>query len=106
MSRLYLITPALRPGDAFADSWNFGPAEVDTRTVGELADALASRWGSGSAWTTDAADHPHEASYLKVDASKARQRLGWAPRLDLDTALDWVVEWHRTRQAGGDAEPC
>ena len=29
-------------------------------------------------------------------------RLGWAPRLRLDEALAWTVEWHR-RLAAGEA---
>ena len=33
---------------------------------------------------------------LRVDAAKARHRLGWAPRLPLDEALGWTVEWFKT----------
>ena len=36
--------------------------------------------------STDDAEHPHEAGLLQVDASKARARLGWRPRLSLDEA--------------------
>ena len=31
---------------------------------------------------------------LKLDSSKAREKLGWAPRWDLLTALNKTVEWH------------
>ena len=36
---------------------------------------------------------PTRPGLLKLDASKARNLLGWRPRLDLGTALDWIVEW-------------
>ena len=36
----------------------------------------------------NAATHPHEANFLKLDISKARQRLRLAPALALETALD------------------
>ena len=33
--------------------------------------------------------------YLKLDSSKANRILGWQPRLNLDVALQWIVEWYR-----------
>jgi CDP-glucose 4,6-dehydratase len=46
-------------------------------------------------------DSPHEASYLRLDASRARHDLHWMPRLSLDAALDWLVEWYRTCESSG-----
>jgi CDP-glucose 4,6-dehydratase len=80
---------------AFADAWNFGPNEHDVRPVRAIADALAARWGGGAHWKQDESPHPHEAMTLKLDSTRARTRLGWSPRLSLDAALDWIVEWHR-----------
>jgi CDP-glucose 4,6-dehydratase len=44
-----------------------------------------------------------EATYLKVDASKARARLSWDRRLRIDAALDWTVRWYRQQLDGADA---
>ncbi len=41
----------------------------------------------------DASAQPHESAYLKLDCSKARQRLGWCPRWSLDQALESVAQW-------------
>src|SRR5205807_1036967 len=68
---------------ALAGGWNFGPAEEDAVSVGRLADELAARWGAGAGWTADAGPHPHEARWLELDCAKARERLGWAPKLPL-----------------------
>ncbi len=89
-----LLAEWLVDDPAFADAWNFGPHEHDVRSVGEIADALAARWGAGAHWKQDESTHPHEAQTLKLDSTRARTRLGWTPRLSLDTALDWIVEWH------------
>ena len=43
---------------------------------------------AGCAGSTTPGEHPHEAHYLKVDSSRARARLGWAPRWDLERALE------------------
>lgn len=88
---------------AHAEGWNFGPADGDARPVSWVVSRVVERWGDGASWVLDGGDHPHEASYLRVDSSKSRMRLGWEPRLDLSGCLDWTVEWFRRRQAGEDA---
>jgi CDP-glucose 4,6-dehydratase len=85
-----------------ADGWNFGPAESDAREVGWIVARMSELWGPGAEWSIDAGPHPHEATYLKLDCSKARAELGWRPRLDLATALEWTLAWYRTWQAHGD----
>jgi len=89
-------------GSRFASGWNFGPTETDAKPVAWIADKLVSLWGAGAAWNLDAATHPREAHFLKLDASKARNCLHWHPVLPLESALDWIVEWWRTYQAGAD----
>lgn len=83
-------------GDAFAESWNFGPEDRDVRPVGAVADRVSALWGDGAGYELDACVQPHEAHALKLDSSKARAKLGWFTRLDLDTALEWTVRWYRT----------
>lgn len=90
------------PAD-FAEGWNLGPAAADARPVQWIADELVARWGAGAAWCTSMDAHPPEAALLTLDCTKARTRLGWLPRLDIRTALDWTLEWHRHLGAGTDA---
>jgi CDP-glucose 4,6-dehydratase len=90
-----MLAEAILDREGFADAWNFGPYEHDVRPVRAIADALAARWGEGARWQQDAAVHPHEAMTLKLDSTRARTLLNWTPRLSLDVALDWIVEWHK-----------
>jgi CDP-glucose 4,6-dehydratase len=83
----------LERGGEFASAWNFGPAEEDTWPVERIADAMVAAWGNGARWVRDEGMHPHEASLLKLDTSKARAGLGWRPLLPIDEALHWLVEW-------------
>jgi CDP-glucose 4,6-dehydratase len=92
---LALAEHLLTNGREFADAWNFGPWDQDVRPVQWVVDRLAARWGDHAAWQIDERQQPHEATLLKLDSSKARQRLGITPRLNIDTALDWTVEWYR-----------
>ncbi len=89
-------------GAKHASAWNFGPYEFSDRTVGWIVDRLHALWGAATAWDHDTGNHPHEAGYLKVDSSKARAVLNWAPKLDLDTTLQWIVDWARVTQQRGD----
>lgn len=81
--------------DVYAEGWNFGPRDEDAKPVSWIVEHMASKWGDGATWHIDDGIHPHEANYLKLDISKARQRLSWVPRWDLDSALNKIVEWHQ-----------
>ncbi len=87
-------------GREFSQSWNIGPD--DSHSVGEVATRLAKLWGGGARWQSSSGAHPPEAAALALDASKARQRLGWMPRTSLDDALAWTVEWYRGWHDGKD----
>lgn len=87
-------------GQRYAEAWNFGPEPDSTADVQEVANRVARLWGSGATWVLDAEPQPREAPALELNAAKARQRLGWRPRLDLDTALAWTVSWFKDWQQG------
>lgn len=89
-------------GQADAGGWNFGPREEDAKPVQWIVERLCEDWGDGASWTLQPGDHPHEAHFLKLDISKARQRLQWAPRWSLDTALARITEWHQAWLAKQD----
>jgi CDP-glucose 4,6-dehydratase len=90
-------------GPAWAEGWNFGPSDEDARPVQWVVELLAAQWGAGASWRQDAGSHPHEAHDLKLDISKARTRLGWRPRWNLQEALERVSGWHRAWLGGADA---
>ena len=96
-----LLAERLLESERFAEAWNFGPSEDDARPVGWVVDHLCGLVPDAR-WRRDGADHPHEAGMLRLDSTKARQRLGWRPRWSLAEALARTVEWHRAWQAGAD----
>ena len=88
-------------GASLAKAWNFGPADDDGRPVSWLLDRLSLRCPDAS-WTRAPEGHAHEAGYLKLDSSSARNELGWRPRWNLETALDKTVEWQAAWRSGDD----
>ncbi|MCH9694526.1 MAG: CDP-glucose 4,6-dehydratase [Gammaproteobacteria bacterium] len=98
-----LLAERLCSDKRFAEGWNFGPRDDDARPVAWLADRLVELWGGDANWRNLSDDtQPHEAGFLRLDVTKATGQLGWQPRLDLDTALAWTVEWYQCFQNGGD----
>lgn len=89
-------------GQAFAEAWNFGPMMDDVQPVSRVVQLLAEVWGDGAAAEISNGRHPHEAGFLAVDAALARARLGWRPRLRLESALEWTGRWYKQNAAGAD----
>src|SRR5262249_54552048 len=86
---LALATRLYRDGGAYAGAWNFGPRDDDAIPVSDLVQKLVRLWGHGAQWQVEDCGHaPHESASLRLDSSKARQLLGWAPVLGLDHAVE------------------
>jgi CDP-glucose 4,6-dehydratase len=89
-------------GGAYAEGWNFGPRDEDAQPVQWIVEQMVERWGDGARWERDTGFHPHEARYLKLDISKAREQLRWSPRWPLELTLARIVDWHKAWIAGAD----
>ena len=76
-----------------AENFNFGPSNEDTKTVGELVEALSDHW-PGADITYGDSDFV-ETETLRVDSSKARQLLGWTPPIDFTQTVAWTAQWYR-----------
>ncbi len=87
----------------FATAYNFGPNEEDAQPVSWIAERMAGFWGDGASWVLDDDHGPHEAGYLRLDASRARRDLAWQPCLRLETALEWLVQWYRAWQSSPES---
>lgn len=99
---LMLAEQLYTQGPRFAESWNFGPEYEDIKPVSWIIDELSTLWGENAGWKLDTAPHLHEATYLKLDISKVRHRLGWCPLLRLGTSLKLIVDWAQQYHLGAD----
>lgn len=89
-------------GVAYAEAWNFGPRDEDMQPVSTLVRSMVAAWGENASWVQDPLTHPHEALTLRLDATKARLRLGWVPRWTLTQTLEAIIDWQRAAMAGKD----
>ncbi|HEX4107208.1 MAG TPA: CDP-glucose 4,6-dehydratase [Solirubrobacteraceae bacterium] len=102
LSGYLVLVEGLHRDRTLAAPWNFGPADEDARPVRWIADRICERWPGPLSWGHDPGPHPHEAHSLKLDSSRARARLDWAPRWGLAEALDAIVDWHGALARGED----
>ena len=101
----YLWLAALmdRDGPTYGDSYNFGPELADTLTVGEIAERMVSRWSPRGTWEKvpkEGKEDSHEATFLRLDCSRAYHRLRWVPVMNIDTAVEWTVNWYHRYYSG------
>ena len=97
-----MLAERLVESDAFATAFNFGPREEDAVPVAALVELLLGRWGEGRWEAAPEEAAPPEAGLLRLDCTRARERLGWRPQLTLKEAAELTVAWYR---AAADASP-
>lgn len=90
---LLLAEKLYQSGTEFAEGWNFGPHDSDIISVREIAETIGAIWGKSLILKQQPGKHPHEANILRLDTSKARDRLKWKPRWSTKSALRKIVEW-------------
>lgn len=79
----------------YCDGWNFGPRAESISTVWEVASRVVKDYGSGSLRDLSDPNALHEAKLLMLDISKAKFRLGWEPRMNIDQTVALTVDWYR-----------
>jgi CDP-glucose 4,6-dehydratase len=90
--------------DGTAGEWNFGPKLEEKHDVLKLVNTFAKSWGvegSDTAWPVEEKEQPHEAGYLLLDSSKARQSLGWTDKLGFEQNVEWTSHWYQSIRSLG-----
>lgn len=79
----------------YCEGWNFGPRAESISTVWEVASKIIENYGSGSLKDMSEPNAVHEANLLMLDISKAKFKLGWEPRMNIDQCAALVADWYK-----------
>jgi CDP-glucose 4,6-dehydratase len=90
---LLLAKNLYEKGTEYAEAWNFGPEELNSMTVEGIVKLMCKFWGNDAHYTIDLKQQLHEAKQLRLDISKAKQRLGWAPMVSLEETIKGIIKW-------------
>lgn len=96
------VAERLLEGHPDPGAWNIGPPPWETASVRTLIEHLAQIWPGGFSWSATEEAGPHEAHTLGLDATLARQELGWLPRRTLEQTLAAIADWHHGAHTGRD----
>lgn len=88
-------------GQQYAQAWNFGPLEEDSKPVQWIADYFANKWPDFE-WQLESDVQPHEAVTLKLDCTKAHEQLAWQPRWTMNATLASIDHWYDALEKGKD----
>ncbi len=80
---------------AYCGGWNFGPEPETVSTVWTVAESLLGQFGRGELKDVSDPGALHEANLLMLDITKARTRLGWRPRLNLQETVALTADWYK-----------
>lgn len=84
----------------FSSPWNFGPELNDIKTVEWICDYIIKQWGNKAGWQMSReTNQHHETLALTLDVSKAKNKLHWQPKWNLETSLNKTIEWYKAFQA-------
>lgn len=79
----------------YCEGWNFGPEAESVSTVWEVATELVKNFGRGELKDCSNPNAVHEAQLLMLDITKAKTRLGWNPRLNMQQCMVLVADWYK-----------
>ncbi len=97
----YLMIAERQYQDAsLSGSYNIGPDDQDCVSTGELVNLFCKTWGEGASWDARPDNGPHEANFLKLDCSKAKQTFHWKPAWHIDRSVAETVAWTKAWQNG------
>lgn len=82
----------------FCEGWNFGPESESVSTVWEVATWLIKNYGKGKLKDSSDPNAVHEAKLLMLDITKAKTKLGWKPRMNMQQCMDLVADWYKRYQ--------
>lgn len=97
------LSEALWRDPDLAGPWNFGPATQQTATVGAVLELARQAYGSGEIVAAKTSPEMHEAGKLMVESAKAREKLGFAPRWDLEESVRRTMGWYQKLAQGESA---
>jgi CDP-glucose 4,6-dehydratase len=104
---LLLASKMLKDGIKYSEAWNFGPDPFPKVPVKDIVMKIINLWGSGD-WSFALEDLQikHETNTLFLDCNKAKNLLGWYPKLTIDEVIRLTMEWYKNYKLTDINELC
>lgn len=90
----------------YCEGWNFGPRMDAVVPVWDVASKLVSCYSKGELIDKTDPNAVHEAQLLMLDITKAGERLGWQPRMDINQCIAITADWYKQYKSGNVFNLC
>lgn len=90
---MLLAQSLYKDGKAFSGAWNFGPDSDHSKSVLWVINKLK-ELNPKALIKFDENEGPYESKVLKLDSSKAKEKLKWKPRWNISRALEETSAWY------------
>jgi CDP-glucose 4,6-dehydratase len=95
LSGYMMLAKGLYEGNtSLVGAWNFGPEDESFVYVEDLVKGALSIIGEGDYRVEPDTSGKHEAGLLKLHITKAKDVLGWQPKLDIKGNLKYTFGWY------------
>jgi CDP-glucose 4,6-dehydratase len=78
-------------GKSFEGGWNFGPLAFEDHSVGDVVNEVKKIIPSIKIYTEKTSEKFHEATLLKLEITKAINRLKWKPKLNFEETIQYTI---------------
>lgn len=87
----------------YSESWNFGPFDKKTYTVGEITNLILKADNREILFTLDSSKNTfNESKMLMIDSQKSFKHLGWKTKYTIDDGIKRTLEMYKKFFAGKD----
>lgn len=98
---LLLAEKLLDKKTEFSEAWNFGPNEEKSFSVITILEKIKTKWNSETPVEFETSEI-HEEEILVLNCEKAKKKLGWNPKMNMDLTINWIVDWYKAYQENQD----
>lgn len=92
---LLLGQKLLQQEPSYAEAWNFGPNHNGSASVETVVSKAYENWKEIRFALGKNDSGLHEAQMLKLDCSKANQKLKWQPIWDMNETISKTINWYK-----------
>jgi len=85
----------------YAEGWNFGPENNEIKPVLWITEKFDELWKNKIYWIIENSEL-HETKNLILNCQKAKSKLKWQSKINLENTLKWTIEWYQKYFDGED----
>ena len=90
-----LLAAKMQLEQKYDEAWNFGPERANIVSVKELLTEVIRHYGKGQWKDVSDKEKLHEAKLLALDITKAKTKLNWHPKLNLQETVKYTIDWYK-----------